>query len=140
MLLGSFLAYIFKSDYDRNRVQQNLDRLRTVGTSTIPPFTMHELQSCLQKMKNRKCPDGFGIVAEMLKQASMLLLDTYLQCFNSMLQSGELDPTWYETFVAMIPKDGKTDDVSNWRPIAILRTSYKLFFTFASSTTCPCTK
>lgn len=44
-----------------------------------------------------------------------------------MLRTGKLDPSWHKTLFSMLPKKGDLADAGNWRPIAILRVTYKLF-------------
>ena len=78
-------------------------------------------------MKRRICADNTGIVAEMFKCATDEYLYTLLDCFNNMLTTGNLDPSWQESLFTMLPKSGDRSDVQNWRPIAILRMSYKIF-------------
>ena len=88
---------------------------------------MPELRKAISKMKNRKCADEGGLVADMFKHASREFLECLLQAFNRMLSAGELDSSWRRTLFTMIPKSGDRKDPANWRPIAVLRVSYKIF-------------
>ena len=44
-----------------------------------------------------------------------------------MLLSGRFEQSWYETMLIMLPKSGCRSEVKTWRPIAILKISYKIF-------------
>ena len=63
----------------------------------------------------------------MLKHASREYLQTLLGLYNDMLSTGQINVAWRETIFSMLPKSGDLTQAKNWRPIAILRISYKLF-------------
>ena len=48
-------------------------------------------------------------------------------CFNDILKTGEIEEHRHQTIFHMLPKSGDFTQPSNWRPIAILPTLYKLF-------------
>ena len=50
-----------------------------------------------------------------------------LKHFNVALHSGVFPENWHHTIFQMLPKDGDTRQLKNWRPIAILPIMYKLF-------------
>jgi len=123
--LSEFLSEIFRSE--TAGAAAFLDGLAARKYSEIVPFTMPELRRAVSKMKNRKCADEGGLVADMFKHASGEFLRCLLQAFNQMLVKGELDSSWHRTLFTMIPKSGSRKDPANWRPIAVLRVSYKIF-------------
>lgn len=123
--LSNFLSELFRSD--TVGASHFLRDLAAQGFAEIEPFTMPELQKAISKMKNRKCADEGGLVADMFKQASRQFLECLLEAFNRMLAAGELDSSWRRTLFTMIPKSGDRKDPANWRPIAVLRVSYKMF-------------
>jgi len=77
-------------------------------------------------MANARCPDESGVVAEMIKYGSDMLHQSVADTYNHMLQQGVFEPDWYHTIFTMLPKSGDLSDPGNWRPIAVLRTLYKL--------------
>ena len=99
----------------------------TSSFAGIPEFQLMELQHVLKRLKNRKCPDENGMMAEMFKHGNMELQMCLLNIFNSMLRTGNLEPTWRHTIFQMLPKPGDASKVQNWRPIAILKITYKFF-------------
>ena len=126
---GCFLGDLFKSDsvFQNGPVADYLQNIANSNDQAVPDFTMNELWSALKKMRRRKCVDESGIVAEMIKYASCEFLEYMLDCFNNMMRIGILEPSWYETLFIMLPKSGDTTLLANWRPIAILRITYKIF-------------
>jgi hypothetical protein len=88
---------------------------------------LKELRDALKNMKNGRCPDDKGLMCEMFKHAPDEFLNIMLGMFNDILISGQMPGSWRETLFSMLPKTGDRTKVQNWRPIAILRISYKLF-------------
>ena len=124
-----FLSKIFRSDmeFDEGTLRNSLQTYVLIGTSDVQPFSLQELQEAISKMKRRKCADEKGLVSDIFKEASQAFLERLLRSFNDMLRVGRLDPSWASTLFTMIPKSGDRADPANWRPIAILRASYKIF-------------
>ena len=92
----------------------------------VPPFTAEEIKRAACHMSNAKCADEAGVVAEMVKHGSDLLHQRLADAYNRMLQEGTFEPDWHHTVLTMLPKSGDLTDPGNWRPIAVLRTLYKL--------------
>ena len=126
---AAVLENIFKTAwaYQDDSVASYLRAQLEHGTANIPPFDMSELRSALRAMRCRKGSDDCGIVAEMVKQASDGYLRKLLNIFNEMRRTADIDPMWRLTLFSMLPKSGDLSLAQNWRPVAILRISYKLF-------------
>ena len=88
---------------------------------------MWELRRAQRSMKLRRGSDEFGIAAEMFKAYTYKFLGLLLDLLNKMLREGVIGPTWRETVFPMLPKTGDLSHPQNWRPVAMLRISYKLF-------------
>jgi len=95
--------------------------------TSIPPFRLSELRGALRSMKNRKCADTDGVVIELFKYGSLCMHQALLDMYNRMLVTGQLEPTWQHTLFAMLPKQGDLTVPGSWRPIAILKITYKIF-------------
>lgn len=63
----------------------------------------------------------------MLKYSSDELKYAVINEFNLALHTGVFHPDWHITVFQMLPKEGDLRKVSNWRPIAILPSMYKVF-------------
>ena len=91
-------------------------------------FTMEELQTALAKLRARKAPGPDGIRPELL-----LLLDSYgesqlLDLYNTCWSTRTIPSDWKEASVITFYKGkGEDSDVTNYRPISLLNTLYKVY-------------
>ena len=92
----------------------------------VPPFTADEVKRAARRMANARCADEAGLVSEMITYGSDLLHQRLADRYSQMLRQGTFEPDWYRTVLTMLPKSGDLTDPGNWRPIAVLRTLYKL--------------
>ena len=90
-------------------------------------FTILELQVVLKEMRRNKCADTGGLVAECFIYGNLDLHKCLLDVFNNMLAVGRFDASWSHTVFTMLPKGGNLLSPSNWRPIAVLKITYKIF-------------
>ena len=95
----------------------------------IPPFSTDKLQHVLCHLKARKAQDADGFVAEMFGFGGADLSKCLLRILNSMLCTGNFEPTWRSTLLLMLPKTGGTTQANNWKPIAVLKITYILEIT-----------
>jgi len=93
-----------------------------------PDFTIIELRDSLYQQKTRKAPGPDTIEVEILQlldaEGEQLLLDVY----NTAWRTGTIPPSWTEAWVVSIFKGkGQDTDPSNYRPISLLNTTYKIY-------------
>ena len=126
---AKFLEDIFHSNagFGTEYLQSLLNSVKHKCRFDIPKFTMLELQRVMRQLKNRKCADADGLVAEMFKHGNSDLMNCLLELYNNMLDTGRCEPTCQHTIFTMLPKNGDRSLPNNWRPIAILKISYKIF-------------
>ena len=98
-----------------------------LGFLTIPPFELPELRQALLHMHSRRSGDDAGLVLEMFKLGCVELHECLLNIYNRMLVEESLEPSWQHTLFNMLPKPGDSTQVNNWRPIAVLKITYKVF-------------
>ena len=63
------------------------------NTDQIRPFTMDELRSSIKQLRNGKCKDTSGIVAEMIKLGGARPDDHLLQLYNDVILPYATPPT-----------------------------------------------
>ena len=92
------------------------------------PFTIHELEIIVQKMKKRKAPSVDNIVNEHIMYGGECILDYLQVLFNKMIEY-EYSPSIFDVGVIVpILKPGKSKQIpSNYRPITLLSVIYKMF-------------
>ena len=116
----SYLRGIFSTDSAWEQTSHS-------SFADILPFSLEELQAVLKRMKNQRGADDGGLVVEMFKFGGRDLHQCLLQIFNNMLASGRLESSWQHSLFKMLPKPGDSSMVANWRPIAVLKITYKIF-------------
>ena len=80
-------------------------------------------------MRRNKCADTSGLVAECFIYGNLDLHKCPLDVFNHMLTVGRFDESWSHTVFTMLPKGGNLLSPNNWRPVAVLKISFKIFCT-----------
>ena len=118
---AEFLEQLFEAP------PEDIERAWNYPLVSIPLFVMGDLDKALSQLSNLRCCDEDGITAEMIKYNSDGMKAAILTNFNSALHSGEFADNWHHIIFRMLPKDGDTTQLKNWRPIAILPIMYKLF-------------
>ena len=91
-------------------------------------FSLEELQTSINRLKARKAPGPDGALNELFH-----LLDDHnslslLEFYNKIWEKGTVPDEWKEAIVVSIYKGkGADTDPSNYRPISLLNSIYKLF-------------
>ena len=119
------LSAIFSSDADRVPVVE-----ASPGPSPfsgIEPFSLAEVQEAMFKMRCGRGADGDGLVLELFKYGPPCLHACLVRIYNEILCTGQFDTSWRHTLFTMVPKSGNLQQTKNWRPIAILKITYKIF-------------
>ena len=94
---------------------------------SIPLIQVAELQAALKQLKRGKGSDRHGLIMEMFQDGGVTLHTYLTTIFNNMLREGDFPPDWRTLMFIMLPKAGDTSKPSNWRPIAVLDITYKIF-------------
>ena len=89
-------------------------------------YTLNELKIVVKKMKKRKAPGPDGIAGDLFKIMDDGSLTIVLETINKWKQDKAIPKTLSEADVVTIFKKGKVEDPSNYRPIALLQSLYKL--------------
>ena len=91
------------------------------------PFVISELNDALQAAKCHKQPGPDGIIIELLKWLDAPNRDTLLLLINSWWSNKTAPEELFLARVAPIFKKGDTDVASNYRPISLLNSVYKVY-------------
>ena len=92
-------------------------------------FSMGELNIVLRSLRTGRAPGPDGIVSEMLKGSPCILKLFLLDHFHHCLSTSTAPDSWALSEVVMLVKkaQGDTRDLSNYRPISLTNTMYKIF-------------
>ena len=100
---------------------------------TVPevdaPFTMHELDMALRRLKPRKAPGPNEIPGKIYKHAPYILKLYFLSHHNQCHREAKVPSSWLFSEVVMIFKNKQKDSrlLSNYRPTSLTNMSYKIF-------------
>ena len=82
----------------------------------------------MTRLKNNRCADSSGMIAEMLKYGGTELAKILCNMFNAILNGDDQPPeAWKKTILTVLFQSGGSRAANNYRPIAIIPTLYKLF-------------
>ena len=118
-------AGLWRDVYTSTELPERVERSDLIGQ--MPAIELNELDRALKGLRRGKCADKDGTLLEMFACGGPLLKDRLLGFLNDVLLSGAVPPSWKELVFALVPKGGDARDANNWRPIAILDVSYKVF-------------
>jgi hypothetical protein len=105
--------------YENIRTQEDRN---IVSTSRITPGEVAKRRSKCEN--NAPCEDR---ITYKHWKAVDLACKVMATAYNICLNYEDIPHTWKTSTTVMIYKKGDTNGISNWRPIAIIRTLYKLF-------------
>ena len=93
------------------------------------PFTMSELNIVLRSLSSGRAPGPDSIPADMLKGSPYILKLFLLDHFNHCLSTSTVPDSWALSEVVMLVKKIQQDtrDLTNYRPISLTNTMYKIF-------------
>ena len=78
-------------------------------------------------MRTKRCADKHSVVAEMFQNGGPELKQCLACAFNNMIDDNTWPEDWRHVICRMLPKGGDLSQVSNWRPIAVLDITYRIF-------------
>ena len=94
---------------------------------TEEPWTLQELMGAVEKLRLNKSADESGLVAEVFKHIPTNFAAKFLRLYNNLLSSGHIPSSWRRTLFTMLAKHRQAALVTDFRPIASVRSFYKIF-------------
>ena len=86
-----------------------------------------ELERAIDSLKNHKSPGLDGLPAEFYKTFKEILLHPLLMVWQEAVAHGALPINMNTGVIKLLYKKGDRQDISNWRPITMLSTAYKIY-------------
>lgn len=111
----------------------DIDRIVSQYTSALQPVDEQEVMHHIRKLKTDKSPGPDGIRNEALKAGGALLTHPLTHLFNKVLNTGQVPVQWKRSEIILLYKKGDPRDISNYRPISLLSSVYKLFMSILQS-------
>ncbi|MBA3283922.1 MAG: reverse transcriptase family protein, partial [Nitrosopumilus sp.] len=108
-------------DYSKSNI--NNDKY----TSLTAEITIEEVEEIINSMKNGKAPGNDSIPYEIFKNGSALMIKVLTNIMNNCRIQNYTPKKWKEGRIWMIHKSDSHYEPGNFRPITLLRTSYKIY-------------
>ena len=140
-LIVNFWSNLYNSETTQ---QQSVTNFLGVDAANLPkltaeqkdslegPITETEVRCALFSLRNGAAAGFDGVGAAWFKKfykiLSPILLATYLDAY----ETGYIPEFFKYAIICLLPKAGSRTLVSNWRPISLLPTSYKIFGTLVA--------
>ena len=86
-----------------------------------------DVEECIDMLKNKKCEGYDRIPVCLIKDAKVPLLDPMCKLFKNIYATGQLPEQWKVSKIIPIHKKGCKIKIENYRPIANLCSSSKIF-------------
>jgi hypothetical protein len=90
------------------------------------PFSTLELREAVRELQRGKASGPDGIPIEFFKELWDFVAPDVLNLINYILERQDLGPELSTSIIALIPKSGQHNLLTNWRPIALLNSLYKI--------------
>ena len=90
------------------------------------PFNSKEIRQAISTLENNKSPGNDGITAEFYKTFTTLPQEDLKELFEDISVTGRMQESMRRAVIICIYKKGKTEDITNWRPISLLNYDYKI--------------
>merc|ERR1712179_821047 len=97
----------------------------------IPELQKETLEELLKKVKNNKATGPDKLKGELFKElrSSEVCMKTMVKCFNNILKEEVAPSSWTKSTTKMIKKT-RRPTARDFRPIALLNSSYKIYMSF----------
>ena len=117
--IGPKLAQQYDTGWEYNGVQTN---------KTLPNFetNLDEVTKLCKEININKSSSIDNLSSEILRDAFMAIPEKVVELFNLSFERAEIPDVWKIAKVTPLPKAGKSNDVSNLRPISLLPLPSKL--------------
>ena len=102
-------------------------------TSCEAEISLPELSAALNSLNNSSAAGCDGLPALFYKVFWNKLKNIILESFNEAIKNGELSTSQKRGIITLLHKGDNRKDLTNWRPISLLNTDYKIFSKVISS-------
>lgn len=126
LLATNFYRDLYKKrpseDVSIDRVSEELN-----FEAKVEDFSLTEIVWGIRNLNNRKSPGPDSIINEALKIGEKIISGLITILFNKILKEQKVPEQWTVSEIILIYKKGDPSEVSNYRPISLMSSLYKLF-------------
>ena len=126
----------YQSLYSRNPTDKSAltslsANLKTLDSSLSEDLdnliSIEELGDAVKQLGRNKSPGFDGLTSEFYQVFWPLLKKDFHEVLTSSLKCKILPYSFRRAVITLLPKKGDLADISNWRPVSLLNTDYKIF-------------
>ena len=118
----------------QNKITKQEEMLRKISktvslenrTNCDKPFNTKEIRQAISSLENNKSPGNDGLTAEFYKTFTTLLQEDLKELYEDISTIGRMPDSMRQAVITCVYKKGKTEDITNWRPISLLNYDYKI--------------
>ena len=111
----------YKSLYKKSENKEEIEAVRPPrNEEKTPNILEREVECCLKKLKENKCPGPDRIKNEWLKMLAVPLTKILTSIFNEILRKNEIPIQWEMSEIIILHKKGNKNKVENYRPITLI--------------------
>ena len=122
------------SDIQDDFIRQLDRRLDERTKSTCEgPVTKDELTAALKRMHWNKSPGPDGLTVEFYQTFCAEMADEMVELFNINYLNGAMTSSQRQSLLRLLYKKGNRQLLTNWRPISLLNTDYKILSTLLAN-------
>lgn len=122
-----FYKNLYSAKEDNNICCNKIIFSKKETENTIKPFDEKEIVDTIKRLKTDKSPGSDNITNEVIKIAQEQLALPLTHLFNLILETTETPIQWSDSNIILIYKKGDPHDITNYRPISLLPSIYKIF-------------
>ncbi|MDV3143356.1 MAG: hypothetical protein Q8761_02910, partial [Sweet potato little leaf phytoplasma] len=120
---------IYEAEPEQGGIVENIDWQPISSDKSmdmIRPFSDSEVLDCLKSFGNNKAPGPDRFTIEFFKKSWNTLKPSIMQVFHDFFRNGIVNCNVNETYIALVPKRSKSQKISDYRPISLTTSLYKI--------------
>ena len=104
----------------------------------LHPFSGEEVMTVIKSLTANTAPGYDGVEYDFLKRNRTRLINTLTAVFNVCWRNRRIPSDWKHAVITLLPKKGgNADQPSDWRPISLLTSLYKIYMKLLQSRMLP---
>ena len=124
---GNYFHSVFIHSTPIDPASLSLQQCVFNNTVSVNEISVDDVRKHLQRSKNSQTTGVDGVPSFLLRDCASVLAAPLAKIFNRMLQYSTFPDIWKKAFICPVLKKGKTNDVTNYRPISLLCNFAKTF-------------
>ncbi|RVW35158.1 Transposon TX1 uncharacterized 149 kDa protein [Vitis vinifera] len=125
----NFFGKLYSKLEGASRRVEGVDWVSIHGESTIwldRPFSEEEVRMAVFQLNKEKAPSPDGFTIAVYQECWDVIKEDLMRVFLEFHTNGIINKSTNATFIAMVPKKSQTFKISNYRPISLVTSLYKI--------------